>query len=367
MPEGNISGPPPEKPRKIIHIDMDCFYAAIEIRDHPELLGKPVAVGGRSSRRGVLTTCNYEARQFGCHSAMPTFQALQRCPNLIVMPVRFDAYRAESKRIRAIFSRFTQLIEPLSLDEAYLDVSHWCSSGAAVAQEIRDEIRETTGLTASAGIAPNKLLAKIASDWRKPDGQFEIRPEEVGAFMTTLPVRKLWGVGKKTAAALAGRGIETCADLQEHSLTELHRLLGKFGTELYHQCRGVDLRPVQPSRERKSVSNERTYSDDLTTAAECLLKLSELWEELCQDVEAHHAQRRMKSVFVKLKFNDFRQTTVERQADEPSWDLFETLFHEGWQRAETRHVRLLGTGVRFQSSTPPVSQAEQMTLFKEGA
>ena len=348
--------------RKIVHIDMDCFYAAIEVRDNPRLRGQPVAVGGSASRRGVLTTCNYEARQFGCRSAMPAFKALQLCPHLTIVPVRFDLYRAESKRIRAIFKRFTDLIEPLSLDEAYLDISHWRSSAASVAQEIRQEIRETTGLTASAGIAPNKLLAKIASDWNKPNGQLEVTLADVDAFMAGLPVGKLWGVGRKTAERLASLGAKTCGDLQHHTLADLHRHFGKFGGELYQLCRGIDHRPVQPSRLRKTVSNERTFSRDLIRVAEGLAKLQDLWRELCQDLDAHHRQRQIKSAFVKLKFDDFCQTTVECQTAEPGWEIYERLLREGWERAGQRHVRLLGAGVRFHSAARE-EDAAQLTLF----
>ena len=351
-----------DPPRKIIHIDMDCFYAAIEVRDHPELRGKPIAVGG-SSGRGVLTTANYEARKFGGRSAMPAFKALRQCPQLIIMPVRFDAYRAESQKIREVFARFTGLIEPLSLDEAYLDVSHWRSSGASVAEEIRAEICEATDLTASAGIATNKLLAKIASDWNKPDGQFEVTSDGVEGFMADLSVRKLWGVGAKTAERLSKAGIETCGDVQKHALTELHRRFGRFGIELYHLSRGQDDRPVQPSRERKSVSNERTYSEDITCFEESVPKLQSLWEELCEDLEKHK-DRQIKSAFVKLKFNDFRHTTVERQTAVPAWELYEALLEEGWQRSDARHVRLLGAGVRFQSQEG-LSEIEQLTFFEE--
>src|SRR5215210_470784 len=186
-------------PRKIIHLDMDCFHAAIEVRDHPELRGFPVAVGG-CSRRGVLTTANYEARVFGVRSGMPTWMALEKCPGLVVMPMRFDVYRAETERIREIFRAFTELIEPLSLDEAYLDVTHIPHEPAAIAAEIRARIFETTELTASAGIGPNKLVAKIASDWNKPNGQFEVR--DVGEFMRDLPVRKIWGIGRVSAEKL---------------------------------------------------------------------------------------------------------------------------------------------------------------------
>ena len=347
--------------RKIVHIDMDCFYAAIEIRDEPALEGKPVAVGGSSSRRGVLTTCNYEARKFGVHSAMPTFKALERCPKLIVVPVRFEAYRQESKRIRQVFEKFTEFIEPLSLDEAYLDVTHWQSSGGAVAQEIRAQIQETTELTASAGIAPNKLLAKIASDWKKPNGQFEVKPKDIDAFMKSLPVRKLWGVGGKTAEKLSKRGIETCHDLQQLTLAELHHFMGKFGSELYHQCRGIDDRPVQPFRERKSVSNERTYREDLDSEEICLEKLGTLFQELCEDLKERHRDRLIKSAFVKLKFSDFKQTTVERQLATPDWDIYETLLREGWQRGGQRSVRLLGAGVRFK--TMKKGPSDQMEFF----
>ncbi|MEZ5299505.1 MAG: DNA polymerase IV [Verrucomicrobiales bacterium] len=232
-------------PRKIIHIDMDCFYAAIEVRDNPALRGRPVAVGGRSAR-GVLTTCNYEAREFGCRSAMPTFKARRLCPDLVVVPVRFDVYRRESARIREIFRQFTALIEPLSLDEAYLDITALNSSGAAVAQEIRYRIRQETGLTASAGIAPNKLLAKIASDWNKPDGQREIRTEDIPAFMEPLPVRKLWGVGGKTADKLAAIGAAT-RRFGRFTAAELGARFGKFGAALYAMGRGR-YREVKPDR-----------------------------------------------------------------------------------------------------------------------
>ncbi len=219
--------------RRIIHLDMDCFYAAIEVRDKPELAGKPVAVGGARDQRGVLTTCNYEARKFGLRSAMPTFKALQRCPDLIVMPTRFEVYRRESAKIREILLRFTPLVEPLSLDEAFLDVSRHDGDPAALAQIIRQLILQNTRLTASAGIAPNKMLAKIASDWNKPNGQFEIRPEDIAGFMQELPVQKLWGIGTKSAEKFARLGIRTCGELQRCSRIQLHEWFGKFGLELY--------------------------------------------------------------------------------------------------------------------------------------
>src|SRR5438874_3016329 len=199
-------------PRAIIHLDMDCFYAAIEVRDRPALNGKPVGVGGARDRRGVLTTCNYEARAFGVHSAMPTFMALQRCPQLIVLPTRFDVYRREAAVVREILHRFTPLVEPLSLDEAYLDVSAHPGAPGALAQTIRDLIFQKTKLTASAGIGPNKLIAKIASAINKPNGQHEVRPDEVAEFMQNLPVRQIWGIGEKTERKLQDLGVSTCGD-----------------------------------------------------------------------------------------------------------------------------------------------------------
>ncbi|MEY3897175.1 MAG: polymerase, partial [Verrucomicrobiota bacterium] len=241
---------------------MDCFYAAIEERENPALRGKPVGVGG-SERRGVLTTANYEARKFGCRSAMPVFKALALCPHLILVPVQFDLYRAVSSRIRAIFGRFTELIEPLSLDEAYLDVTHLQSSGAAIAREIRAQILEETGLTASAGISSNKLIAKIASDWHKPNGQKQVAEDEIPAFMAALPVGRIWGVGKKMREKLTALGIETCADLQQLDQIELSQRFGKWGIELWHLCRGIDDRAVTPDRTRKSVSSETTFSENI--------------------------------------------------------------------------------------------------------
>src|SRR5881392_4323077 len=226
---GHLPVPPPTKQRHIIHLDMDCFYAAIEVRDRPSLRGKPVGVGGARDRRGVLTTCNYEARAFGVRSAMPTFMALQRCPNLIILPTRFDVYRKEAGVIREILFRFTPLVEPLSLDEAYLDVTDHPGAPAPLAQVIRGLIFRKTKLTASAGIGPNKLVAKIASDLKKPNGQVEVKPEEVPEFMEKLPVRKLWGIGEVTEQKLERLGIATCGDMQRLSRAELLENFGKFG------------------------------------------------------------------------------------------------------------------------------------------
>ena len=346
--------------RVIIHLDMDCFYAAIEVRDRPELRGKPVGVGGARDRRGVLTTCNYEARKFGVRSAMPTFMALQRCPKLIVVPTRFDVYRREAAVIRAILQRFTSLIEPLSLDEAYLDVTSHPGAPSALAQLIRDLIFRKTKLTASAGIGPNKLVAKIASDLNKPNGQFEVAPPDVPEFMAGLPVRKIWGIGAVTEQKLQQRGITTCGELQRYSRFELQNIFGKFGAELYDLCRGVDERPVEPDRERKSLSNEETFSSDLETLAECQEKLEELFGELMADLAQKEAARTITKIFVKLKFADFTRTTVERAGLAPSLGEFRKLLAEAFGRTG-KSVRLLGVGVRFATTAPP--DAAQLALL----
>ena len=327
---------------------MDCFYAAIEVRDRPELKGKAVGVGGARDRRGVLTTCNYEAREFGVHSAMPTFMALQRCPKLIVLPPRFDVYRREAATIRAILHRFSPLVEPLSLDEAYLDVTAHPGAPGPLAQIIRQLIFRKTKLTASAGIGPNKLIAKIASEMNKPNGQCEVPAEEVPEFIARLSVRKLWGIGAVTEQKLERLGVSTCADLQRFSRAQLCEHFGKFGLELYDQCRGIDERPVEPDRERKSLSNEETFSSDLQTLEECEERLPELYQELAAELGQKAPERAVTKIFVKLKFSDFTRTTVERAGLSPVLEEYRGLLREAFARTG-KSVRLMGVGVRFAS------------------
>jgi DNA polymerase-4 len=346
-------------PRKIIHIDMDCFYAAIEERENPSLVGKPVAVGG-SSRRGVLTTANYAARKFGCRSAMPVFKALELCPHLILLPTQFDLYRAESSRIRAIFGRFTDLIEPLSLDEAYLDVSHLETNGAAIAREIRAQIKEERGLAASAGIASNKMIAKIASDWEKPDGQYEVTAEKFDEFVAALPVGKLWGVGKKMREKLTAIGVETCADLQKIDRIELSQRFGKWGLELWELCRGIDTSPVKPNRIRKSLSSENTFHENIETLPALIPPLRGMIEGLAEDLALSHSDRVIRSLVVKLKFSDFERTTAERAWHVLEPAVFEELAAEAWRRGNNRPVRLIGAGVRFEDPQEKV----QLEMFE---
>lgn len=325
---------------------MDCFYAAIEVRDNPSLEGKAVGVGG-STGRGVLTTANYEARKFGCRSAMPVFMARQLCPEIILTPVRFDVYREESSKIRAIFARYTDVIQPLSLDEAYLDVSHRVESGAALAKEIRRAIYLETGLTASAGIAPNKMIAKVASDWNKPDGQLEVRLEEIDGFMRGLRVEKIQGVGKKGQESLARLGVKTCGDFQKFSKVEAAEKLGRWGLELYDKCRGNDDREVSVSRTRKSLSKERTFRENIDNIDWLMNVLRKLRSEVEEAVKDKFSQE-IKSRVVKLKFEDFTQTTAEKAGRKMDESVYRELLILAWSRGEGKSVRLLGVGVKFE-------------------
>ncbi|MFK7850965.1 MAG: DNA polymerase IV [Akkermansiaceae bacterium] len=345
--------------RKIIHIDMDCFYAAVEERDHPSLRGKPVGVGG-SSRRGVLTTANYEARKFGCRSAMPVFMALEKCPELVIVPTRFGVYKRDSRKIREIFRQFTRLVEPLSLDEAFLDVSHNPEPGTIIASRIRQQIREETGLTASAGIAPNKLIAKIASDWRKPDGQFTVSPAKAEEFMEELPLRKIPGVGGKMAEKLHGLGVETCGQYRALDKFEWVRRIGGYGAELWERCWGRDDRPVSVDSPRKSLSIENTFSENISGIPYLEREMKGMLDELEEKLTTKHSERQVRSLVVKLKFSDFRRTTAERAHIEIDRDVFKELLVEANSRSEGKPSRLLGVGVRFSD----MLDVKQLELFQ---
>ena len=353
-----------ERVRKIIHCDCDCFYAAVEMRDDPSLRGRPLAVGGRAETRGVIATCNYEARAFGVHSAMATARALQLCPQLILLPPDFERYREASRTILAIYRDYTPLVEPLSLDEAYLDVTgvdRCRGSASLMAQEIRDRIRAEVGITASAGIAPNKFLAKVASDWNKPDGQFVLRPQDVDAFVAALPVKKIFGVGKVTAARLNRLGVHSCGDLRAWSVTDLAREFGSFGASLYRLCRGIDERPVQPDRVRKSLSVETTYTPDLRGREACRGALRALLEDFHRRFERARDRPPVHKAFVKVRFADFSRTTAECVASAPDEAVWLALLDEAHARKHLP-VRLLGVGVRFVEEAAVPAPA-QISLF----
>lgn len=292
--------------RKIIHVDMDAFFASVEQRDNPELRGKPIAVGGAGGR-GVVSTASYEARKFGVRSAMPSVTAKRLCPDLIFCRSRFDAYREASRQIRAIFRHHTDLVEPLSLDEAYLDVTEdklGIGSATRIAELIRQEIRAKTQLTASAGVSYNKFLAKLASDQNKPDGICVIRPGEGAQFVARLPVRRFHGVGPKGAEKMARLGIETGADLAAREIDWLRANFGSFADYLYRAARGIDLRPVRSSRIRKSVGGERTFSHDLSSGTELRETMEDIIEIVWGYIEKAEAKGR--TVTLKLKYTDFQ-------------------------------------------------------------
>jgi DNA polymerase-4 len=284
-------------------------------------------------------------------------RAVRLCPSLVIVRPDFQKYRTASNAVFAIFREVTPLVEPLSLDEAYLDVTAHPSAHGALAHEIRSAIFRKTKLTASAGIGPNKLIAKIASDINKPNGQFEVKPEQVSEFMKDLPVRKIWGIGEKSERKLEELGVKTCGELQRFSRPELVEIFGKFGLELYELCRGIDLRPVEPDRPRKSLSTEETFAVDLTTLEQCEEKLEELFQDLMADLAQKESTREITKIFVKLKFNDFTRTTAERAGLTPALENFRSLLEEAFGRTG-KPVRLIGVGVRFSETTPESAQLD---------
>ena len=352
--------------RKIVHCDCDCFYASIEVRDNPQLSGLPVAVGGSPQRRGVVATCNYEARQFGIHSAMASATARKLCPDLIIIRPDIEKYRRASQQMHVIFHLYTDIIEPLSLDEAFLDVteSDRCGGSATrIASDIRERIAKQVGITVSAGIAPNKFLAKIASDWNKPNGQFVVAPHQVDEFVSQLPVKKLFGVGKVTAARLHAMNITTCSDLREVSANDLDKYFGSFGQRLFDLSRGIDHRPVQPSRIRKSISVEVTYPSDLPDLDACLDKLPALQDKLRTRMGKVAENYQVSKQIVKIKFLDFVSTTVETISDSTELDIYEKLLHQGFERGK-RPVRLLGIGAKL---TPRKEAQQESNALPSGS
>jgi DNA polymerase-4 len=352
--------------RKIIHCDCDCFFAAIEMRDDPALRDRPLAVGGAPDRRGVISTCNYPARAYGVRSALPTAVAMRLCPDLLVLPHRMDAYKTAAEQIREIFADYTDLIEPLSLDEAYLDVtdSDTCRGSATLmAEDIRQRVQKEVGISISAGVAPNKFLAKVGSDWNKPNGLCVITPEQVDGFVSQLPVSRISGVGRVTTAKLERLGVHRCADLQRLSLLELRESFGSFGQRLYSFSRGQDDRPVVTERRRKSLSVEHTYVEDLSGVESCLQQLPGLYQQFLQRLERLGEGYQPCKQYVKVKFANFESTTIESSLrGKPRLALFRKLFEEAYQRL-SMPVRLMGLGVRF--SEQHSGQLLQLPLFSD--
>ena len=354
----------PTRQRKIIHIDMDAFYASVEQRDNPELRGKPVAVG-YGQVRGVVAAASYEARKFGVYSALPSVTAKRKCPELIFVPPRFDVYKSVSQEIHEIFALYTKMIEPLSLDEAYLDVTEnqqGIASATRIAEDIRFKIRERTGLTASAGISYNKFLAKLASDHRKPDGLFVITPAMGPAFVEALPIKKFHGVGPATATKMHSLGIETGLDLKAQTLPFLLQHFGKAGQHYYWIARGIDQRQVSPDRARKSIGAETTFAQDIRDRQLAERELKPLIEKLwryCQNMGT-----RGKTLTLKVKYSDFQQVTRSRTYEAPLLsrealeraciDLLNTVF------PSAKDVRLLGVSL---SSLSSVETTDKHQLF----
>jgi DNA polymerase-4 len=352
--------------RKIIHIDMDAFYASVEQRDNPALRGKPVAVGG-AGERGVVAAASYEARAFGVRSARPSVTARRKCPELVFVPPRFDVYREVSRQIRAIFALYTPIIEPLSLDEAYLDVTEnrkGIASATRIAEEIRDRIRAVTSLTASAGVSYNKFLAKIASDFRKPDGLFVIIPAVGPSFVETLEIGRFHGVGPKTRAKMNRIGIVTGLDLRRQSLESLERQFGKAGAYFYCIARGVDERPVQANRVRKSLGAENTFGEDLFTLDAAQTALAPLLQRVWR--AGQHAGLSARTVTVKIKFSDFRQITRARTSSSElrSRQEFEALARELLATVfpAPRGIRLLGVTLSTFEAKPSAAEPLQLSL-----
>ena len=370
--ESDFDDAPGQGLRKIIHVDMDAFYASVEQRDDPSLRGKPVAVGG-DGPRGVLTTCSYEARKFGCRSAMPSVTAKRLCPELIFVRPRFPVYTAISHQIREIFRSFTPLVEPLSLDEAYLDVTadvKGIGSATRIAELIRARIKAETGLTASAGVSYNKFIAKLASDQNKPDGICVVRPGEGGAFVAAMPVRRFHGIGPRGADKMKQLGIETGADLAAKDIHFLREHFSSQADYLYRAARGIDLRRVKADRARKSVGAERTFDHDISSGAALREQLERIvgltWDRI------ERAQAEGRTVTLKLKLKDFTGLTRARSLSQPVRDRneFAEIGHALLEELLPlpQPVRLMGLTLSQlvedePEAPPPVRSASQLSLF----
>jgi DNA polymerase-4 len=340
---------------------MDCFFAAVEMRDNPAYRSVPLAIGGSTSQRGVISTCNYLAREYGVRSAMATSQALKLCPSLVLAPGHMELYSQISKQLRQIFARYTDKIEPLSLDEAFLDVSDsslFGGSATLIAEDIRRAIFTETQLTASAGVAPCKFVAKIASDENKPNGICVVTPDALDSFVINLPLRKIPGVGKVTAEKLSNMGLHTCADVRAFPFEQLLKRFGKFGPVIWDRSHGIDERELSTSRQRKSVAVERTLAEDIHSQEECQALVERLYPKLLERLEKSSPDLLIQSQGVKLKFNDFQTTTVEHRRKKLDLAYFSDLLEEAFSRSGGRRIRLVG----LQIGLPIESEHSQMSF-----
>lgn len=343
---------------QILHVDCDCFFAAVEMRDQPQYQNVPLAIGGSSDRRGVISTCNYPARKFGVRSAMATAQALKLCPDLKLLPGNMSKYKQVSEQVMAILKTYGVQMEQVSVDEAYVQLPE-CSNGVLVAQQIREQVKQELGITVSVGIAPNKFLAKVASDWHKPNGQFAILHHEVDDFVQNLPLKKIPGVGPKSAEKLENMGLVTCGHVQQYSQIELIKTFGRFGQKLYERCRGIDHRALSKGRDRKSISIERTFAEDLDlkNAAEISQVLETMWPKFKERLERANLIGQTLAPFVKVKFSDFQVTTLANHHSQANLTDYCDLVAQAMKRSELP-IRLIGIGGRLVQQ-----DNQQMQLF----
>ncbi len=347
------------KTRKIIHVDMDSFFASVEIRDNPSLINKPVAVGGKPNQRGVLTTCNYIARRFGLHSAMPSRRALELCKDLIILPVNINKYKNESKDIFKVFKCYSKKIEPVSIDEAYIDVtdSDYCNGNPEVmAYQIRSCIYKDFKLTASAGISCNKLIAKICSDWKKPNNQYCINDNEIANFIMNVRLNNIPGIGKVNFKKCQMLQMEYCKDMYSKSKEELIKIFGSYGNSLHNLIRGIDKRDVEVNKIRKSVSVEDTFLSDIKNVESCEYKIILLYKKLMDRCKVLNISKEsVKEIFIKIKFNNFETITRQSKCDYLRIDEYINLLKFNIKKV-IKPIRLLGIGFTLKQNTPDSPQ-----------